>query len=211
MLTVNSQHNMKLPPEFYQRDDVVGISRELLGKFLFTNTGGDLTGGIIVETEAYRGPEDKASHAWNGRFTERTKTMYQPGGHAYVYLCYGIHYLFNVVTAGKNTPHAVLVRAVKPVEGIDVQLRRRNMSSLHPRITAGPGSVCKALGIDKSLNGASLEGPAIWIEDRGTIIESDTIKAGPRVGVDYAEEHALLPWRFRINGDLYSSSHLTQH
>ncbi|HYH55056.1 MAG TPA: DNA-3-methyladenine glycosylase [Anseongella sp.] len=190
---------MKLPEEFYQRDDVVGISRELLGKFLFTNLEGGLTGGMIVETEAYHGREDRASHAWNGRFTERTKVMYAPGGHAYVYLCYGIHYLFNVVTGGENTPHAVLVRAVKPVEGIDIQLRRRNMTVLHPRIAAGPGSVSKALGIDKALNGESLNGDRVWIEDRGIIIESNTILAGPRVGVDYAGEHALLPWRFRID------------
>ncbi|HEY9560748.1 MAG TPA: DNA-3-methyladenine glycosylase, partial [Anseongella sp.] len=120
---------MKLSDVFYQREDVVQISRELLGKYLFTRLNGEITGGMIVETEAYHGPEDRASHAWKGRFTNRTRVMYGQGGMAYVYLCYGIHHLFNVVTAGNGVPHAVLVRAIEPTLGIERQLERRRMTS----------------------------------------------------------------------------------
>ena len=196
---------MKLPEEFYRREDVLQVSRELLGKYLFTSIDGETTGGMIVETEAYRGPEDRASHAWNGRFTSRTRVMYQAGGLAYVYLCYGIHYLFNVVTAVEGVPHAVLVRAIEPLAGIGKQLERRKMALLHPRITAGPGALCMALGINKELNGVSLLSDSIWIEERGTVIESKDIVAGPRVGVAYAGEHALLPWRFSIRNNKFVS------
>lgn len=196
---------MKLPEKFYQREDVLQVSRELLGKYLFTRINGAVTGGMIVETEAYRGPEDRASHAWNGRLTNRTRVMYAPGGLAYVYLCYGIHYLFNVVTSVQDVPHAVLVRAIEPTEGIGTQLERRKMTVLQPRITAGPGALCMALGIDRELNGASLLSDSIWIEERGTVIESKDIKTGPRVGVAYAGEHALRPWRFSIRENKFVS------
>ncbi|QEC53199.1 DNA-3-methyladenine glycosylase [Anseongella ginsenosidimutans] len=196
---------MRLPEEFYRRDDVLQVSRDLLGKYLFTKINGKTTVGMIVETEAYRGPEDKASHAWNGRFTNRTRVMYEPGGIAYIYLCYGIHYLFNVVTATEGIPHAVLVRAVEPVEGIAEQLERRKMTQLHPRITAGPGALCMALGITRDMNGKSLQSESIWIEERGTVIESKDIIAGPRVGVAYAGEHALLPWRFSVRNNKFVS------
>ena len=215
---------MILPEEFYQREDVLGISRELLGKYLFTRIGEVTTGGMIVETEAYHGPEDRASHAWKGRLTNRTRVMYEAGGLAYVYLCYGIHYLFNVVTASEGIPHAVLIRAIEPVEGLDKQLERRKMTAFHPRVTSGPGALCKALGIDKELNGANLASAsinpaptnlasasanlvstAVWIEERGTVIESKDIIAGPRVGVAYAGEDALLSWRFSIRNNRFVS------
>lgn len=196
---------MKLTGDFYQRDDVVQISRELLGKFIFTKRQGELTGGMIVETEAYRGPEDRASHSWNGRLTNRTRVMYEPGGVAYVYLCYGIHYLFNVVTAVAGVPHAVLIRAIEPTDGIEKQLERRKMERLLPRITAGPGALSKALGIDKNFNGEPLDSDSVWIEEKGIVIENKEIVTGPRVGVAYAGAHALLPWRFSIRNNPFVS------
>lgn len=196
---------MKLPESFYQREDVLQVSRDLLGKYLFTRSGGELCGGMIVETEAYRGQHDRASHAWQGRRTARTEVMYRPGGLSYVYLCYGIHHLFNVVTAGKDVPYAVLIRAIEPLEGLSVQLARRKMREIVPRITAGPGALSQALGIDRSLNGCSLLGDEIWIEDRQSRVDPASIIARPRVGVAYAGSDALLPWRFSIRDNSYVS------
>ncbi|TKC10237.1 DNA-3-methyladenine glycosylase [Pedobacter polaris] len=195
----------KLPYSFYQQEDVTSLAVQLLGKQLFTLIDGQLTGGTIVETEAYNGIIDKASHAYNGRFTPRTSTMYEDGGISYVYLCYGIHHLFNVVTNTKDNPHAVLIRGIEPTEGLSTMLVRRNMQSIAPRITAGPGALAKALGIDKNLNAKDLLGDEIWIEDNGIHFKSEQIIASPRVGVDYAEDHALLPWRFYIKGNKFVS------
>lgn len=195
----------KLPYSFYQNEEVVDLAIQLLGKQLFTRIDGELTGGTIVETEAYNGITDKASHAYGNRFTPRTATMYEDGGITYVYLCYGIHHLLNVVTGSKNNPQAVLIRGIEPLQGVDVMLARRRMLQLAPRITAGPGSVAKALGIDKSLNAKDLLGDEIWIEDNGIQIKPTLIVSSPRVGVDYAEDHALLPWRFYIKGNQYVS------
>lgn len=195
----------KLPYSFYQNDDVNDLALQLLGKLLFTRIDGELTGGIIVETEAYKGIEDKASHAYGGRFTKRTQVMYEEGGLSYVYLCYGIHHLFNVVTAPKGTPHAVLIRGIEPLEGINTMLRRRSMASLKPNITAGPGALSKALGIDKGLNAKDLLGDEIWIEDGGPVFLSDQIVLSTRVGVDYAGDHALLPWRYYVKGNKFVS------
>ena len=195
----------KLPFSFYQLQDVNELAVRLLGKQLYTFIDGELTGGTIVETEAYNGIEDKASHAYGGRFTDRTKIMYEDGGASYVYLCYGIHHLFNVVTAPKGTPHAVLIRGLEPITGVNVMLRRRNMSAVKPNITAGPGALSKAMGIDKKLNAKDLCGEEIWIEDQGVIINSKDIVAAPRVGVDYAGDHALLPWRYYIKGNRFVS------
>ncbi len=189
---------MKLPLSFYQRDDVVLISRELLGKFLVTNTNGVITSGIITETEAYAGVTDKASHAYGGRRTARTETMFAAGGLAYVYLCYGIHHLFNVVTNKEDIPHAVLIRAVQPVDGMATILRRRGMKEPKKNISAGPGTVSQALGIQVRSNGLSLTGNKIWIEDRSLIIKQSDIITGRRIGVDYAGKDAKLPYRFLI-------------
>ncbi|MFA4870605.1 MAG: DNA-3-methyladenine glycosylase [Pedobacter sp.] len=195
----------KLPYSFYQDTDVNQLAIQLLGKQLYTFIDGVITSGTIVETEAYNGEEDKASHAYGGRFTDRTKIMYDEGGISYVYLCYGIHHLFNVVTAPKGTPHAVLIRGLEPVNGLDIMLYRRNKPVLKPALTAGPGALAKAMGIDKGLNAKDLCGEEIWIEDNGLIVRSEDIVAVPRVGVDYAEDHALLPWRYYIKGNKFVS------
>ena len=193
----------KLAYSFYQNTDVNDLAVQLLGKLLFTRIDGELTGGVIVETEAYKGIEDKASHAYGGRFTNRTQVIYEEGGLSYVYLCYGIHHLFNVVTAPKGIPHAVLIRGIEPVQGIDIMLRRRSMAILKPNITAGPGALSKAMGIDKGLNAKDLLGDEIWIEDSGIVFPGDQIVSSARVGVDYAEYHALLPWRYYIRGNKF--------
>jgi DNA-3-methyladenine glycosylase len=194
-----------LKKEFYLREDVVLISKELLGKFLYTNTDGKLTGGMIVETEAYHAPEDKASHAFENKRTPRTENFYHQGGISYVYLCYGIHHLFNVVTNKKDRPHAILIRAIEPTEGIDTMLKRRGKTKLTPELTAGPGSLTMALGINSKHNGISLFGDTIWLEDKGISVKKNQIIASPRVGVDYAEEWAIKPWRFRIKNNPWTS------
>ena len=195
----------KLPYAFYQQDDVTALAQQLLGKQLFTCVDGKLTGGTIVETEAYNGITDKASHAYGGRFTPRTATMYQAGGIAYVYLCYGMHHLFNVVTGTAQVPQAVLIRGLVPTIGLATMLERRNMPTLQPRLSAGPGALAKALGIDKSLNHKDLLCDEIWIEDNGIVINPTQIVATTRVGVAFAQDHALLPWRFYLKGNPYVS------
>ncbi|RZL20165.1 MAG: DNA-3-methyladenine glycosylase [Pedobacter sp.] len=195
----------KLPFSYFQNSDVNFIAKDLLGKYLFTSIDGIVTAGIITETEAYKGIEDKASHAYGGRFTNRTQTMYEEGGLSYVYLCYGIHYLFNVVTGAKGVPHAVLIRGLEPSEGLEHMLERRKMTALKPNLAAGPGALAKAMGIDKNLNGADLQGEQIWIEDRGLNYNDDEIIACPRVGVAYADDHALLPWRYYVRGNKFVS------
>lgn len=177
---------------------MVSISKELLGKFLFTYFNNQLTGGMITETEAYRGQVDKASHAYNGRRTARTEIMYSEGGTAYIYLCYGIHYLFNVVTNEKEIPHAVLIRAIEPVEGIDRMLKRRNKKKADYSLTCGPGALSQALGILTKQTGEDLLGNKIWIEDRGVTIKKSEIISSTRVGVDYAGSHAGWKYRFYI-------------
>ncbi|MGI4750480.1 MAG: DNA-3-methyladenine glycosylase [Janthinobacterium lividum] len=196
---------MKLPEEFYLSKEVVTIARNLLGKYLFTNINGEISGGYIVETEAYNGITDKASHAFGNRLTNRTKTMYQAGGVAYVYLCYGIHEMLNVVTSVEDEPHAVLIRAINPTEGIDLMLERRKMISIKNNLTAGPGSVAKALGVSRKMNGLSFQDNEIWIEDWDLIFPDEEIAAVPRVGVAYAKEDALLPYRFYVKGNPFVS------
>lgn len=192
----------KLGIAFYQRQDVVKIAKQLLGKTLVTELDGVRTSGIITETEAYAGVGDKASHAWNNRRTKRTEVMYQPGGVAYVYLCYGIHYLFNVITHVADVPHAVLIRAIEPVDGIEMMKLRYGKTP--PLFTAGPGSLSKALGINSALNGERLTGNKVWIEEAGEIPE-DKILTGSRVGVSYAGDDAYLPYRFSIKDNKWVS------
>ena len=196
---------MKLKPEYYLNEDVVFLAKDLLGKVLYTKIDGEVTAGIIVETEAYFGVKDKASHAYGGRRTNRTETMYASGGIAYVYLCYGMHHLFNIVSSVENEPHAVLIRGVEPLIGIDVIERRRKMPYTKGAIAAGPGSAAKALGIDKTFNEKSLNGEEIWIEDHQIRYADAEIAATPRVGIAYAQEHVLLPWRFFVKGNKYVS------
>ena len=185
----------KLPLEFYRQPDVVAIAQALLGKYLVTHLDGELTSGQIVETEAYCGATDKACHAHFKR-TKRSEVMFRPGGVAYVYLCYGIHRLFNIVTNGEGLADAVLVRAVMPAEGLPTMLARRGLAHAAPRLTAGPGALSQALGIGLAHYGTDLTGPEVWLEDRGVAVPE--MVASPRVGVGYAGEDALLPWRFRV-------------
>src|SRR5688572_10216408 len=190
---------MKLTPDFYQRPNVVTIARELLGKLLVTKLDGKLTSGIICETEAYNGVVDKASHAYGGRRTNRTETMYGSGGTSYIYLCYGIHHLFNVVTNVQEIPHAVLIRGIVPVDGIQEILKRKKLQKEKNRMGIGPGNVSTCLGLHTGLNNTPLSGSKIWIEDRGIKTSAAKIVKGPRVGVDYAGKDALLPYRFQYN------------
>jgi len=194
----------KLPREFYTRSDVLEVARGLLGKKLVVHHRNGLRGGgFIVETEAYHGPEDRASHAYNGRRTNRTETMYGIGGTAYVYFVYGMYNQFNVVTNAEGVPHAILVRAVEPVEGLDVIRRRRHGRSEY-ELTSGPGRLCLALGIDRKLDKADLLGDRVWIEE-GVSISPRQISRGPRIGIDYAEEWIKKPWRFWIKDNPFVS------
>jgi len=195
---------MKLPREFYTRTDVLEVARDLLGtKLVVPARNGASVAGLIVETEAYRGPEDRASHAYGGRRTNRTETMYGVGGTAYVYFVYGMYNQFNVVTNVENVPHAVLVRALEPVEGIDVMRRRRQGRSEY-ELTSGPGRLCLAMGIDRGLDKADLLGDRVWIE-KGVPISPREIARGPRVGIDYAEKWVTKPWRFWIKDNPFVS------
>ncbi len=196
---------LKLSLSYYSSEDVLFLARDLLGKVLYTAINGEITAGIIVETEAYAGVKDKASHAYGGRRTHRTEALYGPGGISYVYLCYGIHHLFNVVTSVENDPHAVLIRAVEPFTGKEIMESRRNMPASRAAISSGPGSAAKALGIDRSFNKRDLTGDEIWIEDHGIQYSPVEIAAGPRIGVAYAQEDALLPWRFFVKNNKYVS------
>jgi DNA-3-methyladenine glycosylase len=195
---------MKLPREFYTRPDVLEVARDLLGKLLVVpRRNGTRVAGIIVETEAYRGPEDRASHAWNGRRTPRTETMYGPGGTAYVYFVYGMYNQFNVVTNVAGIPHAILVRALEPIEGLEV-MRRRRPGRSERELTSGPGRLCLAMGIDRKLDKADLLGDRVWIE-AGVSISPRKIARGPRVGIDYAEKWVMKPWRFWVKDNPFVS------
>jgi DNA-3-methyladenine glycosylase len=193
---------MKLPVDFYIRPDVVEIARDLLGKYLITSIDGYQTGGIITETEAYAGMEDRASHAWNGRRTNRTEVMYGTGGVAYVYLIYGIHSLFNVVTNIMGIPHAVLIRGIYPVAGLEHMFKRLGSQRSPKELGKGPGLAAKVLGIHYSHSGTSLTGDKIWLEDRGLETGPETILVSPRIGIDYAGEDAKLPYRFLLATDM---------
>ena len=195
----------KLSADFYKRDDVLLISHELLGKVLCTNFHGKLTSGIIVETEAYAGITDKASHAYGGKRTKRTETMYASGGTVYVYLCYGIHHLFNIVTNKENIPHAVLIRAIHPRDGIEIMLQRRNKKKIDQSLTGGPGSLTRSLGITVKDSGRSLMDNFIWLEDQNIQINNQNILATPRVGIQYAGKDAQNPWRFQIENNPWVS------
>jgi len=200
----------KLTLSFYQRADVVQIAKELLGKIVVTkwyNPDGyrDETSGRIVEVEAYNGVIDKASHAAGGRRTNRNEIMYANGGAAYVYLCYGIHHLFNVVTNKKEIPHAVLIRALEPVKGIDVMLQRTGKKQLDNTLTKGPGNVSKALGIFTTHTGLSLLSKELFIAEDGFILNKKDLSASPRIGVDYAGEDAQLFYRFFVKGNPFVS------
>ena len=195
----------KLDQSFYLRPNVLKIANELLGKILVTNWSGIVTSGRIVECEAYNGIVDKASHATGGRRTARNEIMYGLGGFSYVYLCYGIHHLFNVVTNLKDTPHAILIRALEPIDGIDEMLLRTGKKKLDFTLTKGPGNVSKALGIYTKHNGIFLSDEKLYIADDGKKYKRNEIVASPRIGVDYAGEDAKLLYRFNVKGNPYVS------
>ncbi len=195
----------KLTLDFYKRINVLLIAQELLGKILVTNRDGIITSGRIVEVEAYSGIFDKASHAFDGRRTNRNEIMYANGGVAYIYMCYGIHHLFNVVTHTKDTPHAILIRALEPVKGINEMLKRTGKKKLDTTLTRGPGNLSKALGITTRQNGISLLSKELFIGDDWFRYKKNEIAASPRIGVNYAGKDALLPYRFFIKGNLFVS------
>lgn len=196
---------MKLKSDFYLQSNVVLIAKALLGKTLCTNVDGVLTSGKITEVEAYSGTNDKACHANNGLRTKRTEVMYAQGGKAYVYLCYGIHHLFNVVTNVHGTANAVLVRAIEPIDGLETMQKRRRKIEINKTLTAGPGALSQALGIQYQQHyGADLQGDEIWIEDAPVLTESEIVSS-TRIGVAYAEEDALKPWRFYIKNNKWIS------
>lgn len=187
-----------IPLSYYQHDDVVFLARDIIGKKICTNLNGQYTSAIITETEAYCGRNDKACHAYSGKRTNRTEVMFQEGGKAYVYLCYGIHNLFNITTNIDGLADAILIRAAQPLKGKDIMLQRRNKTVFDKTLTSGPGVFSKALGIDRSLYAASLVGPSIWLEESPEIISNNQIVETTRIGVDYAGKDALRPWRFYL-------------
>lgn len=195
----------KIGISFYKRDDVLLIAKELLGKILVTKWNGIITSGRIVEVEAYNGINDKASHSFGGKRTKRNEIMYADGGVVYVYLCYGIHHLFNVVTNSKETPHAILIRALEPIKGIDEMLRRVGKNKFDTTLTRGPGNLSKALGLFTFHSGQSLLGKDLFIASDDFAYNKNEIIASPRIGVDFAGKDALLPYRFYIKGNPFVS------
>jgi DNA-3-methyladenine glycosylase len=196
--------NRKLPRSFYTRSDTLAVARDLLGTVLVVpSAGGERVSAMIVETEAYLGAEDKAAHSYNNRRTKRTETMFAPGGTVYVFFIYGMYFQFNIVTGRIDTPHAVLVRAVEPLDGIDL-MRARRGAMPDKNLTSGPGKLCIALGIDRRYNGADLTGNEIWLE-KGKRFSTENIACGKRIGIDYAEEYAEKPWRFWVKDNPFVS------
>jgi len=196
-----------LPRDYYLSEDVLALSKDLLGKYLVSNIGSKPSAGIIVETEAYRAPDDKACHAYANKRTPRTETMFAIGGTSYVYICYGIHNLFNIVTGPKDVAHAILIRAIEPTDGLVVMEKRRNMSIAKKESCNGPGKFTRCMAITKKHNGLDLTNKKsdLVIEDRGLKIKSSQIIAGPRVGMSTAEECSHWPWRFRIKDNKWTS------
>ena len=197
-------HNI-LKKEFYLNPDLIKVSKSLLGKIIETNINNKKTSGVIVETEAYAGLDDKASHAYKNKLTRRNQKMFDCGGISYVYICYGIHTLFNVVANSSSYPQAVLIRAIEPILGIKYMLKRRDMQKLSHNLTSGPGKLSQALGLTLKENGLTLQGPTIRIYDVEKKIANQNIIASPRVGVDYAGKDALNPWRFRVRKNPWCS------
>ena len=195
----------KLPLNFYKRKDVVAIARELLGKIVVTNFDGKITSGRIVEAEAYVAHVDKASHAFGGRRTAKNEHMYAHPGTAYVYICYGMHQMFNIVTNEKDIPDAVLIRAIEPLEGVDVMLKRTGKPKLDFTLTKGPGNVGKALGIFKKHSGLHLLHDEIYLIDDGFKLKEKEVGISGRIGVASAGADALLPYRFYVRGNKYVS------
>ncbi len=196
--------HLRLTKDFFEHGDVVQISKQLLGKVLVTNLKGTIVKARIVETEAYSWRE-KGCHAYGSKKTNRNAVMFQSGGIAYVYLCYGIHHLFNIVTNKKEVAEAVLIRAVEPIDGTGIMRSRRGVLRNDFQLTSGPGKLTKAMGIDRTWNGKSLVDDEVWIDDDGYFIAEQAIMSGPRIGIDYAGEDASLPWRFWLRDNKWVS------
>ncbi len=197
--------SQKLPREFYTRTDTLEIAKDLLGKILVVPAKtGERVSGIIVETEAYLGAEDKAAHSYNNRRTKRTETMFSIGGTVYIFFIYGMYFQFNIVAGEIDKPHAILVRAVEPLENIEIMRERRGKMA-DKNLTSGPGKLCIALGIDKRFNNADLTGNEIWLEEGEKFSTDDAIACGKRIGIDYAEEYAEKPWRFWVKNNPFVS------
>jgi DNA-3-methyladenine glycosylase len=196
----------KLDLSFYNRKNVVLIARELLGKVLVSRIDGIRTSGRIVETEAYNGVGDRASHAFGGRRTARSEHLYGSPGTVYVYICYGMHHLFNVITNEKDVPHGVLIRALEPMEGIDLMLSRTGKDKVDYTLTRGPGNLSRAMGISKLQTGTNLFSKEIFIEDDGLRYKKEDIVITKRIGVESAREDAELPYRFIVKGNPYVSA-----
>ncbi len=194
----------KIQPNLYLNGDVTLVAQLLLGKKLCTSINGYYCSGMITETEAYAGINDKASHAYNHKRSSRNEVMYHSGGIAYVYLCYGLHHLFNVVTNVEGIPQAVLIRAIEPIDGIEWMIKRRKYNKIDPNLSNGPGKLTQALGINMVDNGSNLNGKRIWIEEFRSIPEQQIIST-TRIGIDYAEEDALLPYRYYIRNHQWIS------
>ncbi|RYY72194.1 MAG: DNA-3-methyladenine glycosylase [Chitinophagaceae bacterium] len=195
----------RLPASFYKRKDVVAIARELIGKIVVTHIEGIRTSGRIVETEAYVAFVDRASHAFNGRRTAKNEHMYGAAATSYIYICYGIHQMLNIVTNEKDVPDAVLIRALEPIDGIPEMLTRTGKSKLDYTLTKGPGNVGKALGLFKTHSGISLMDESIALFDDKFKLNANDIGVSKRIGVDYAGKDALLPYRFFIKGNPFVS------
>lgn len=217
LIRSSSKMPKKLPRSFYLREDTIEIAKELLGKLIVVpDADGRRVSGMIVETEAYLGEIDRAAHSYGGRRTPRNEVMYGGGGYVYVFFVYGMYHQFNVVAGSVDVPHAILVRAVEPVEGVEIMRQRRwgpAPESVAPRnlkagkdkdLTSGPGKLCIALAIDRSFNGEGLRGKRVWLEDHQSFT-SDEIAVGKRIGIDYAGEDVEKPWRFWVAGNAYVS------
>lgn len=196
---------MKLTPDFYQGENTLQIAAALLGKYLYTNIDNKLTGGMIVETEAYLGPEDRGSHSWNNKRTPRNEMMFAAGGVAYMYICYGMHNMLNFVTGAEGSSHAVLIRALEPTRGIEIMRERRGIFNSDKRLCAGPGALCMALGLTKAHNGTSLLGDQIWVRDEGLVLTDEEITRTARVGMNFGGPFKEIPWRFYITGSKFVS------
>lgn len=206
----------KVPKEFYLSTDTARVARELLGKLLVVpDKDGLRISAMIVETEAYLGEIDRAAHSYGGRRTPRNEVMYGEGGYVYVFFVYGMYYQFNVVTGPVDHPHAILIRGVEPVEGIEIMRVRRGPRKSEPgamatgflpdkNLTSGPGKLCIAMAIDRDLNGEDLLGEKVWLENYRSF-SCDEISVGKRIGIDYAEEDAEKPLRFWVNGNGFVS------
>lgn len=193
----------KLSADFYKQDDTLLIARQLLGKKLCTSIDGIFTSGLIVETEAYRGPDDLGSHAYNNKRTSRNDIMYAEGGVAYMYICYGIHDMLNFVTGKEGSSHAVLIRALQPLDGMEHMVERRGIQDIK-RLCKGPGALARAMGLNKTHNGMSLQSKVIWVEDFPDI-PYDNILETARVGLNIQGAYRDIPWRFYIKGNQFIS------